>query len=123
MNVRTLVAAGLIAACVVFVTSFSAETNETSAADPSLQFPDFSDKVLLVYLTRKSEYPNYIMVDSRVHQVGYRPFLFGKCADTHRKEDWKAGLETNISWNDIKSYQSLSPEQYETFLNDTQASR
>ena len=114
---------GLLIACGVFVISFAAETNNISAADQSLQFPEFPGKVLLIYLTRKSEYPNYIMVDSRVRKIGYRPFLSGKCADTQRKEDWKAGLETNISWNDIKSYQALSPKQYETFLNNTQASR
>ena len=120
MNLRRLVFAGLITTCVVSVASFASEADQAS----STKYPEFTGKVLLVYLTRKADYPNYIMVDSRVRQIGYQMFLSGKFADIHPKDGkqlpmyrWRSGLETNVAWNSIRAYQVLSPKQYDTFLD------
>lgn len=123
MNARRLVLAGLITTCVVSVASFASEADQAS---PTFKYPEFTGKVLLVYLTRKSDYPNYIMVDSRVRQIGHMMFLSGKFADIHPKKDgkqlpmyrWRSGLETNVAWNSIRAYQVLSPKQYDKFLAD-----
>ena len=120
MNGRTLVLAGLIAMCAVSVFASTAETEDSAS---TTKHPDFSNKVLLIYLTTKPAYPSYIMEDSRLCEIGNRLFLTGTYADTRREEDWRSGLETRIAWDAVVSYQVLTPKQYEKYLDDAFAGR
>ena len=118
MNFRMLAASGLVTVSAVSVLCFAFETDK---AAPAAKLPDFSDKVLLVYLSPETAYPTYIMADSGLCEIGNRLFLAGKFADTRRKEDWRSGIETYVAWDAVKIYQVLTAEQYEKFLDDAHA--
>ena len=111
---RLLLPSAIVIICIA-VCSLSAESEREDS------IPDFSGKILLVYTTPEPRFPAWIMAEPRLKQVGDRLFLSGKYANTRRKEDWRTGIETHIAWDVVTTYQVLTNEDYDKFLDDAMA--
>ncbi len=75
------------------------------------QFPDFSNKLLLVHLTGSQH--NYIAVDAVFKLLGGRWFLVGNTPKGVSTGDWDASVEVAIAWDQVSAYRVFdSAEQY-----------
>lgn len=77
--------------------------------------PDFSDKVLVVYIFSESRYPMRVLENAHLEMIGDRLFLCGVGADTRRENDWTKGLTTRIAWSTVTSYHEFTKEEFKAY--------
>jgi hypothetical protein len=67
-------------------------------------FPDFSDKVVLLYLTNRSPDDAVVLCGTRFETQGGRFFIVGEYAEGTTANDWAAGIATAVSWDSVEQY-------------------
>lgn len=86
----------------------------------NLTFPDFSDKVLLVYLVGRPLEDAVVLKRPRFDVQGTKAFLVGQFADGTTPNDWATDVPTAISWDNVEQYMVFeSLEDYFTRISMT----
>lgn len=67
-------------------------------------FPDFSGKVILLYLINRSPDDAVVLHSTRFEVQGTRVFLVGEYAEGTTASDWAAGVSTAVSWDSVEQY-------------------
>ncbi len=67
-------------------------------------FPDFSGRVILLYLINRSPDDAVVLYDARFEDQGARIFIVGKYAEGTTANDWAADVETAVSWDCVEQY-------------------
>lgn len=72
--------------------------------DNMMPFPDFSDKIVLIYLMGRSP-DDGVLLERAVFEVqGGRVFLIGDFAEGASANDWVAGVRTALAWDSVQQY-------------------
>ena len=72
--------------------------------DNMMPFPDFSDKIVLIYLMGRSP-DDGVLLERAVFEVhGGRAFLTGEFAEGASANDWVAGVRTALAWDTVQQY-------------------
>jgi len=69
-----------------------------------LEFPDLSQKIVLLYLVNRSDDHNVVLQSPTFEVQGGRVFLVGDFAEGTTANDWAAGVRTAISWENVEQY-------------------
>ena len=69
-----------------------------------LYFPDFTAKVILIYLVDRSPDESIVLQKASFEIQGGRIFLVGEFADGTTPNDWAAGVPTCVSWRRVEQY-------------------
>ena len=69
-----------------------------------MPFPDFSDKIVLIYLMGRSP-DDGVLLERAVFEVqAGRAFLIGDFAEGASANDWVAGVRTALAWDSVQQY-------------------
>lgn len=69
-----------------------------------MQFPDFSHKIVLVYLMGRPP-DDGVLLEHAVFEIqGGRPFIIGDFAEGASANDWVAGVRTALAWDTVQQY-------------------
>jgi hypothetical protein len=69
-----------------------------------MQLPDFSQKLVLIYLMGRSPDDGVLLENARFEIQGGRPFLVGDFAEGGSANDWVAGVHTALAWDSVQQY-------------------
>jgi hypothetical protein len=66
--------------------------------------PDFTNKILLIYLCDRPDEHNVLIKNAAFVDQGGRVFLVGEFAEDTTANDWAAGVQTAIAWDRVEQY-------------------
>jgi hypothetical protein len=69
-----------------------------------IRFPDFSDKIVLVYLANRSDDHSIVIEHPTFEIQGGRVFIVGQFAEGTTSNDWASGVQTAVSWDAVEQY-------------------
>ena len=69
-----------------------------------MQFPDFTNKIILVYLMGRPPDDGVLLAHAVFEIQGGRPFIIGEFAEGASANDWVAGVCTAIAWDTVQQY-------------------
>ncbi|MGD9330129.1 MAG: hypothetical protein PVJ53_02390 [Desulfobacterales bacterium] len=69
-----------------------------------MQFPDFSDKIVLVYLMGRPPDDGVLLQQAVFEMQAGRPFIIGEFAEGASANDWVAGVRTALAWDTVQQY-------------------
>jgi hypothetical protein len=69
-----------------------------------MQFPDFSNKIILVYLMGRPPDDGVLLQHAVFEIQGGRPFIIGEFAEGASANDWVAGVCTALAWDTVQQY-------------------
>jgi hypothetical protein len=69
-----------------------------------MQFPDFSNKIVLVYLMGRPADDGVLLQHAVFEIQGGRPFIIGDFAEGASANDWVAGVRTALAWDTVQQY-------------------
>jgi hypothetical protein len=84
----------------------------------TVQPPGFTGNVVVVYIMSEQRHPTYVVDKPRFRYIGDRLFLSGVGADTKRPADWRIGMDINVAWNLVTSFNVLTQEQFTKYVAD-----
>lgn len=67
-------------------------------------FPDFSGKIILIYLINRSLDDAVVLHHVRFEVQGARIFLIGEYAEGTTANDWAVDVTTAVSWDSVEQY-------------------
>ena len=67
-------------------------------------FPDFADKIVLIYLMRRSPDDGGLLERAVFEDQGGRAVLVGDFAEGASANDWVAGGRTALAWDSAQQY-------------------
>jgi len=69
-----------------------------------LYFPDFSDKILLIYLGNRNSEESVVLENAAFQVQGDKIFMVGRIAEGTTPNDWASGVITAVAWDSIEQY-------------------
>jgi hypothetical protein len=69
-----------------------------------MTFPDFSGKIVLIYLANRSDDYNVVMQHATLENQAGKIFIVGEFAEGTTASDWAAGIRTAVSWENVEQY-------------------
>ena len=69
-----------------------------------MQFPDFSSKIILVYLMGRPPDDGVLLQHASFEIQGGRAFVVGEFAEGASANDWVAGVSTALAWDTVQQY-------------------
>jgi hypothetical protein len=69
-----------------------------------MTFPDFSGKIVLIYLVNRSDDYNVVMQHATLENQAGKIFIVGEFAEGTTASDWAAGIRTAVSWENVEQY-------------------
>jgi hypothetical protein len=69
-----------------------------------MTFPDFSGKIVLIYLVNRTDDYNVVLQQARLENHAGKIFIVGEFAEGTTSGDWAAGVETAVSWDNVEQY-------------------
>lgn len=69
-----------------------------------MTFPDFDDKIVLFYLTGRSDDQTVVLAQASFANLGGRIYVVGEIADGTTANDWAAGIQTGVAWDQVEQY-------------------
>jgi len=70
---------------------------------PEDHFPDFSGKLVNLYLISKASY-SYLIQEATFEMQAGRLFLVGRASEEYDDEIWSRGKYVAIAWNQVEQY-------------------
>jgi hypothetical protein len=69
-----------------------------------IQFPDFSGKIILLYLTDRSDEHNVVLQNAVMENQAGKLFVVGQFAEGTTTNDWATGIQTAVAWDNVEQY-------------------
>ena len=69
-----------------------------------LFFPDFSGKIVLLYLENRASEDSVVLENAAFQIQGDKIFLVGRIAEGTTPNDWASGVDTAVSCDSIEQY-------------------
>ena len=70
----------------------------------NMQLPDFSGKVVILYLSNSTDERGIVLQDPVFQIQGDRLFLLGRIAEGTSPNDWVAGVYSGVAWECVDQY-------------------
>jgi len=80
-----------------------------------MAFPDFTGKIVLIYLSNRSDEYNVVLQHAALENQAGKIFIVGEFAEGTTASDWAAGIRTAVSWDNVEQY--LVFESLEEYYN------
>ncbi len=69
-----------------------------------MAFPDFTGKIVLIYLVNRSDDYNVVLQNASLENHAGKIFIIGEFAEGTTASDWAADIRTAVSWENVEQY-------------------
>ena len=69
-----------------------------------MHYPDFKNKIILLYLFNRPDDHNVVLQDASLENQAGRMFIVGEFAEGTTANDWAAGVRTAVAWDSVEQY-------------------